>query len=62
MQTASSILWVLSVVALVIGVISRLTMTPIAGLTARAFLGLGIVLQLYVISLFLRELVQQGRR
>lgn len=62
MRTTSSILWVLSVVGLVIGGISRLTMAPIAGLTARAFLGLAIVLQLYVITLFLRELVQQGRR
>jgi hypothetical protein len=62
MRTTSAILWVLSVIVLVIGGISRLTMAPIVGLTARAFLGLALVLQLYVITLYLKELVQQGRR
>ena len=62
MRIVSYILWALSVVALVIGGISRLAMAPIAGLTARTFLGLAILLQLYVMTLFLIELVQQGRR
>jgi len=61
MRTVSYILWALSVVALVIGGISRLTV-PIAGLTARSFLGLAVLLQLYVMTLLLMELIQQGRR
>jgi hypothetical protein len=63
MKTCSYIVWALSVVILVIGGISRLTFTPVFGVEARAFLGLSAILQLYVMTLLLHELVsQQGRR
>lgn len=63
MKTFSYVLWALSVVVLVIGGISRLTITPIAGVEARAFLGLAMMLQLYAITLLLLEfLSQQGKR
>ncbi len=63
MKTFSYVLWALSVVVLVIGGISRLTITPIAGVEARAFLGLATMLQLYAITLLLLEFVsQQGKR
>ena len=62
LRTFSYILWALSVVVLVIGGISRLTFTPIAGIEARAMLGLAAVIQLYAVTLLLLELVQQGRR
>lgn len=61
-RSISCILWALSVLALVIGGISRVGMVPIAGITARAFLGLAILFQLYAMSLLIMELVQQGRR
>ena len=63
MKTWGYILWALSVVILVIGGISRLTMIPVFVVEARAFLGLAAILQLYVMTLLLLELVsQQGRR
>ncbi len=63
LRPLSYILWVLSVVILVIGGFSRLTLTPFAGLEARAFLGLAMTLQLYAMTLLLLELVsQQGKR
>lgn len=63
MRTFGYVLWALSVVILAIRGISRLTFTPFFGVQARAFLGLSAVLQLYVMSLFLLELVsQQGKR
>jgi hypothetical protein len=59
----SYILWALSVVILAIGGYSRLTLTPFAGLEARAFLGLAMIMQLYAITLLVVELVsQQGKR
>jgi hypothetical protein len=63
MKTFSYVIWALSVVILAIGGFSRLTLTPFAGLEARAFLGLAMMLQLYAITLLLLELVsQQGKR
>lgn len=63
MKTFSYVGWALSVVVLVIGGISRLTFTPVLGVEARGFLGLAAILQLYVMTLLLLELVsQQGRR
>ncbi len=63
MKTFSYVIWALSVVILVIGGISRLTFTPVFGVEARGFLGLSAILQLYVMTLLLLELVsQQGRR
>lgn len=62
LRTGGYILWALSVVVLVIGGISRLTLTSIAGIEARAFLGLAVTLQLYAITCLLLELVQQGKR
>ncbi len=63
MKTFSYVLWALSVVVLVIGGISRLTLTPVLGVGARGFLGLSALLQLYVMTLLLLELVsQQGKR
>ncbi|MBI3989056.1 MAG: hypothetical protein HY347_05510 [candidate division NC10 bacterium] len=61
LRTLSYILWALSVVVLVIGGISRVTMIPIYGITARAFLGLSAVLQLYAMTLLLLEIVQKER-
>lgn len=63
MKAFSYVLWALAVVILAIGGYSRLTLTPFAGLEARAFLGLAMMLQLYAITLLLLELVsQQGKR
>ena len=62
LRTFSYILWALSVVVLVIGCISRVTLIPVFGITARAFLGLSAVLQLYAITLLLLEIVQKGQR
>ncbi len=63
MKTFSYVLWALSVVVLVIGGISRLTLTPVLGVGARGFLGLSALLQLYVMTLLLLELLsQQGKR
>ena len=62
LRTTSYILWALSVVALVIGGILRLTSASIAGVGPRTFLGLGAMLQLYVMTLLLLELVRGGRR
>ncbi len=63
MKTFSYVIWALSVVILAIAGYSRLTLTPFAGLEARAFLGLAMMLQLYAITLLLLELVsQQGKR
>lgn len=56
------ILWALSVLVLVIGGISRLTLTPIYGVEARAFLGLSVALQLYAITCLLLDFIQQGKR
>lgn len=61
-RTISYILWALSVIFLVIGGISRLTLTPIIGIEARAFFGLSVLLQLYAMTLLLMQVVQQGRR
>lgn len=62
MRTFGYVLWALSAVFLGIGGISRLTFTPFVGLEARAFLGLAAILQLYVMSLFLLELVSQQEK
>lgn len=62
LRTLSYILWAVSIAVLVIGGISRLTVTPIAGIEARAFLGLSVVVQLYAMTLLVLELIQQGRR
>lgn len=61
MKTFGYILWALSVVILGIGGVSRLTFTPFFGVEAKAFLGLAAMLQLYVMSLFLLELVSQHK-
>lgn len=62
LRTFSYILWAVSVVVLVIGGISRLTLTPFGGIEARAFLGFSITVQLYAMTLLLLEFIQQGRR
>ena len=62
MRTFAYVLWALSVVVLAIGGISRLTLTPFFGVEARAFLGLAAILQLYVMSLLLLELVSQQEK
>jgi len=62
LRTFSYILWALSVVVLVIGGISRVTLVPVFGITARAFLGLSAVLQLYAMTLLLLEIAQKGQR
>ena len=62
MRTFGYALWALSVVILAIGGISRLTFTPFFGVEARAFLGLAGILQLYVMSLLLLELVSRQEK
>jgi len=62
LRTFSYILWALSVVVLVIGGISRVTLVPVFGITARAFLGLSAVLQLYAMTLLILEIAQKGQR
>jgi len=62
LRTFTYILWALSVVVLVIGGISRVTLVPVFGITARAFLGLSAVLQLYAMTLLLLEIAQKGQR
>ncbi|MFQ5946008.1 MAG: hypothetical protein ACE5NC_07125 [Anaerolineae bacterium] len=61
-RTISYILWAVSVVVLVMGGISRLTLTPFGGIEARALLGFAIALQLYAMTLLFLEFVRQGRR
>lgn len=62
LRTVSYILWALSVVVLLIGGISRVTLIPVFGITARAFLGLSAVLQLYAMTLLLVEIAEKGVR
>ncbi|MFN3476314.1 MAG: hypothetical protein ACK4Z6_01990 [Candidatus Methylomirabilales bacterium] len=62
LRTLSYLLFALSVVVLLIGGISRVTLIPVFGITARAFLGLSAVLQLYAMTLLLLEIVQKGQR
>lgn len=62
MRAFGYVLWALSVVSLAIGGTSRLTFTPLFGVEARAFLGLAAMLQLYVMSLLLLELVGQQEK
>ncbi len=61
LRTFSYILWGLSVVILVIGGISRLTVTPVVGLDSRVFWGGAVILQLYTITLLLIEIAEKGR-
>lgn len=51
MKTISVIVILLGVVSLVIGIISRLTITPIAGLESRAFAGFTALMFLLSIAL-----------
>lgn len=62
LRTITYILWALSIVVVVIGGVTRLTDTAIAGVGPRTFLGLAAMLQLYVMTLLLLELVRGGRR
>lgn len=62
MKTFGYVLWALSAVILGIGGISRMTATPFLELEARAFLGFAAILQLYVMSFFLLELVSQQEK
>lgn len=62
LRRISYVLWAVSVVLLVVGGISRVTLAPVGGITARGFLGLAILLQLYTMSLLLLELVRHDRR
>jgi hypothetical protein len=53
------IVWAVSVALLLIGGISRLTLAPIAGIEARAFFGLSVILQLYAMTLLLMESIRK---
>lgn len=55
MKKVADVVIIIAVVGVIVGIVSRLTMQPIAGVFARAFLEFSGVCLLLAIALLLRE-------
>lgn len=55
MKKLADVAIIVAAISIIVGIISRLTMQPIAGIFAEAFLQFGAVILLLAIALLLRE-------